>query len=253
MPNNAIDRLNSQREQSLGYLKSQWKVEAEALANSGLKSEQFKRADAQLVAKYKMKTLELDTSTKQQIQQVQQVQEMVQRKRMTEQEGFRQTQAASGGPVPRMQRAERKPFSWSQINSMARSMEGFTEGFERSPEWFTRKSKEPRKIDSMMREYEGWLSENAYETFTPRQQRQADEVWDSIMREDKRFGSWFSDKGKRKPIAKVMALREQASGRRSIRSIMSRKLGVTSPIGRSVAPKQRRQQTKRNDPLGLGL
>ena len=248
----SIQQLNSQREQAIGHLKSQWKIEADALGQSGLKTEQFKKADAQLVAKYKMKTLELDSAIGQQVQQVQQIHDMVQKQQMAKQEGFRQMQAASGGPVPRVQRAERKPFSWSQLNSMARSMEDFTEGFERDPRLFKWAKNEPRKLDSMLREYEEWLVENAYDTLTPRQQQQADLVWDSIMRADKRFSAWFSDKGKRKPIAKVKALREIASGRKNIRTTYGKKkMGMRSPMG-GITPKPRPQQ-KRSDPLGLGL
>ena len=63
----AIRKAEKQREQAIGYLKSRWRIEADALEQSGLSAEQFKKADAQLVAKYRIKTLDIDMAFRQQI------------------------------------------------------------------------------------------------------------------------------------------------------------------------------------------
>ena len=250
--NDAMGQLNSQRTQAIGHLKNQWRIEADALEQSGLSDEQFNKSAANLNAKYKMKTLEIDSAAEQRAGQLRQIQDMVQKRRMSEDEGFRQMQRVQGGPVPE---AERRPFGWNSLNTMAKSMAGFTEGMERDPRWFTRARKEPRKLDSMITEYENWMAVNAYDEFTPRQQQQADDVWDSIMRAEDKYSPWFSDKEKHKPDAKVLLLREQASGRENLRtSYGNKKVGLTSPMGSAIVPKPRKPQVQgRSDPLGLGL
>ena len=250
-----IQQLQSQREQALGHLKSQWKIEADALEQSGLKTEQFKKADAQLVAKYRMKTLELDSAIGQQVQQVQQIQDMIQNRRMSEQEGFRQMQDVSGGPVPRVQRAERRPFTPGQRNTIAKDQDQFIDAMELDPakrSIWTGKKREIRDIGSMKEKYMEWVDQSGYMWFTPKQKQQADKEWDDRLRADKTsymYSAWFGKTGK--PIPWVNAVREKMSGRRNIRSIMAGK--VMSPIGRSIAPKQRQQpkREKRFDPAGI--
>ena len=250
-----IQQLQSQREQALGHLKSQWKIEAESLRDSGVKPEQFKRAGAQLVAKYRMKTLELDSDIGRQIQQVRQIQDMtqqkqkqvqgmVQQRQITEHEGQRYLQKERGGPVM----PQEDFFTPSERDRMWEDQATFIDAMELDPtkrSMWTRKKREIRDLTSMKEKYLEWVNQSGYMGFSPYQKQQADLTWDSIMQEHSMYDAWFNKKGK--PIPWVDALREKMSGRQSIRKIMAGKLGVKSPMG-SIAPSSRRE--KRTTPEG---
>jgi len=245
--------------QAMGEEEGIWdtyRVKLKSLRAQSLSDEQFNNANVKLNEATTLEINGIRRDYKQQMGKLQQIQDMVQQRRLSEDEGFRAMQQASSGPVPR---AESKPFGWSSLNTMAKSMVGFAKDAEARSNWgwdlLTRKSKEPKKLDSMISAYKNWMAENAYDEFTPRQQEQADLVWDSIMRAEDKYSPWFSDKEKHKPDAKVLLLREQASGRENLRtSYGSKKVGTTSPMGNSIVPKPRKPQTQgRSDPLGLGL
>jgi hypothetical protein len=89
---------------------------------------------------------------------------------------------------------------------------------------------------SIIDQYTAWQDQVGYDQLTPQHQQQLDIRWDTVMRSDKRFSSWFSDKEKKKPIAEVKLLRSRGPiGKEMSKRFVDRSpRAVDSPLGTSV-------------------
>jgi hypothetical protein len=147
--------------------------------------------------------------------------------------------------------AQARPMSAAAIRSAGDMMGEFIKGAEekRGFEW----GKPKRTQTSMVEKYMDWRSQSGYDQLDPMHQRQLDLRWDAIMRSDKVYRDWFSDKGKKKPIAEIMSLRSKGKiGRAMSKKFVPRQFstgrpGSVTPIGGSFI-KTMDQKAKRHLP-----
>jgi hypothetical protein len=230
--------------------------EAQALEQQYMSDEQFSNKRATLQAKYKDAWLQRDFAIKQSQQSIERIRVAVGKgemdARMGEQAVWKmvlepETYAAK---YPRVTKPDdpTKPLTGARVRSSTTLMGEFIAAARDKPglEWG-----EPKKTkDSLVDQYAAWRGQVGYDLLDPLHQRQLDQRWDTLMTSDKKYSAWFSDKGKKKPIAEVKALRLKGSiGREmSKRLVQPPPRAVDSPMGASIRKTMIKQPARRADP-----
>lgn len=150
----------------------------------------------------------------------------------------------------RVQSTPTRPISAPSLASASGLMSEFITGAEdkRGFEWGDpHKSKE-----GMVKQYISWRSQAGYDYMDPMHQRQLDQRWDALMRSDKRFKDWFSNKKKSVVNPEARTLRMKTRMGRA----MQKKLGVSrnvSPIGKSIIGESHKEAAPANVPTAEEL
>lgn len=148
------------------------------------------------------------------------------------------------------QPSQAKPISAPGLKSAAGMMAGLIGEAEekRGFEWG-----EPAKTkEGMIGKYIEWRSQSGYDYMDPLHQRQLDQRWDALMKSDKRFTDWFSNKKKTIVNPEARTLRMKTRMGRAVQ----KKMGVTrnaSPIGASIIGESRREAAPVKQPTAEEL
>jgi hypothetical protein len=88
----------------------------------------------------------------------------------------------------------------------------------------------------MIGQYTAWQDQVGYDQLSSQHQQQLDIRWDTVMRSDKQYSTWFSDKKKKTPIAEVKSLRSRGPiGKEMSKRFVERSpRAVDSPLGTAV-------------------
>ncbi len=210
-----------------------------ALGQQFLTDEQYEGKRAALQTQYKNMWAEYQAQHDQSINEIKRLQSMAGKGEIDpalgEQAAFKMVlppeEFAARYPRQERQPAGAKPISAPSLGSASELMGEFIQGAEDKGgiEWGDpHKSKE-----GMVKQYISWRSQAGYDYMDPLHQRQLDQRWDALMRSDKRFGDWFSNKKKTVVNPEARTLRMKTRAGRAVQ----KKLGVsrnTSPIGASI-------------------
>jgi len=140
------------------------------------------------------------------------------------------------------------PFSGARVRSSSALMGEFIAGAEdkRGLEW----GRPEKTRESLIEQYSAWRDQVGYEQLDPIHQRQLDQRWDTLMKSDKTFNKWFSDKSKKTPAAEVKALRLKSDFGREMskRFVKQSPRAVNSPIGSSLRSTMVKQPQRQQPP-----
>jgi hypothetical protein len=229
--------------------------EAQALEQQYMSDEQFANKRASLQAKYKDAWLQRDFAIKQSTQAIGRIRVAVAKgemdARMGEQAVWKmvlepETYAAKY-PKATAKR-EPAPLSSAGIRSSSALMSEFMAGAEEKRGWEWGKPKMTK--ESLVDQYTAWQDQVGYRHLDSKHQDQLDLRWDAMMRSDKQFSTWFSDKGKKKPIAEIKLLRAKGP----IGKEMSKRLvppstrAVDTPVGTSIRKTMVKQPQRQQPP-----
>jgi len=221
-------------------LQAQWQIEADALNKSWFSNRgKFETAKAKLNAKYRKLEFDSLTQLRQQQQERQRVQQLIRqpRERAPEEEaGLRMQLGPEAERLVFPPEPTITPFSISQITSPAvmGSIEDFAEAAPTTPEFWTRRGKEPKTKQGIINQYLQWREQIGYNFINPLRQRQLDMQWDAFMMGDEKYDEWWLNKEKRQPIVEIRALRTPGQIGKLMRRRITGAEGIT-PLGRSVA------------------
>jgi hypothetical protein len=235
----SIQLLQTQNKDYAASLMQQYSNEASALEQQFISDEQFISKRASLQAKYKNAYAQREFSVQQSTQSIKRIQEAVAKgtmdARMGEQAAWKMVlePEAYSAKYPKVDKPE-DPMSSAAVRSSSSLMGEFISGAKekRGLEW----GKPKMTVESMVDQYTAWREQVGYDSLDPMHQRQLDQRWDSIMRTDKQYSTWFTDKTKKKPIAEVKSLRLKSPiGREmSKRLVQPPPRAVDSRIGASI-------------------
>jgi hypothetical protein len=234
----SIQMLQSQNREYGTSLMQQYNIEAGALEQQYMTDEQFTGRRASLQAKYQGAFAQREFAVRQSTQSIQRIREMVAKGTMDaragEQAAWKMVLEPEAYTAQYPKTTTEDPMSSAAIRSATSLMGEFALGAEekRGLEW----GKPKRTASSLIDQYAAWQDQVGYDQLDPMHQQQLDTRWDTLMRGDKRFSSWFSDKQKKKPIAEVKSLRSRGPiGREmSKRFVQKSPRAVDSPVGTSI-------------------
>ncbi len=231
----------------------QYQNDTNALQQQYLTDEQYEGKKAALSTQYKNMWAEYQAQHDQGINEIKRIQSMASRGEIDPSLGERAAykmvlppeEFAARYPNQRQPSAAR-PISAPGLKSAAGMMAGLIGEAEekRGYEWG-----DPYKSKGgMVEKYIEWRSQSGYDYMDPLHQRQLDQRWDALMKSDKKYRDWFSNKKKTIVNAEARTLRMKTRMGRAVQ----KKMGVTrniSPIGGSIAGEvQGRETTTTKNP-----
>lgn len=243
LPNSPYSVVQSKFNDVKYLLGKQFQQDQNALQSQYLTDKQYKAKDAELNAYYNNLLNAQSVEFKSRIGELNRIKSMVGEGQMEAQAGF---QAGWKMVLPHETYSARfpkqtkvtdvRPMSSAAIKSADALMSEFIEGAEDKRGFEFGK---PYKTKAgMISQYIDWRAQIDYdELASSGHQNQLDARWDALMRGDRRFRDWFSDEGKKKPVAEVVSLRSRGRlGRAMSKKLLpdsSRQIKVT-PIGKSI-------------------
>ncbi len=231
--------LKDQYDRTIQYNKSQYDAELSSLQESYLSDKDFHDKLNELNSKHQQIINRENYKADQKLQQVKRVQGLVNAGKIAPDAGKEavwrlalpsETERAMFQTAGRQQ----QPYSVATITSkaMMNTISDFAKAAPGKPglEWG-----KPEKLqEGLIEQYGKWRELVGYNFLDPIRQYQLDQQWDAYMAGQKQFDKWWVNKGKRKPIAEVKALRTPGK----IGKIMRGRLGVggeSTPLGSSIA------------------
>ena len=245
--------LQGQHDQKFRYLKSQYENEARALEGVQMDEAEFGRRASALNAKHTSLFNKFKFDAQQQAQQLQQIDALVQQGSINPEAAKEALwrivlpQETERAMFPG-QGAQQTPYSMSQMRgAISVSIDEFAQGATDTPglEWGDPK----KETDSLINQYMKWRSLIGYDNLNPVRQNQLDMQWDAKMHDEDKFGNWFSDDGKRKPMAQISALRPTGRIGDAMKKRVLGSISVTgSPLGASVKKQKEKMDFRFSKP-----
>ncbi len=252
----SIQLLQRQNKDYAMSLMQQYNNEAESLEQQFISDEQFVSRRAALQAKYKNAYARREFASKQSAQSIERIRTAVAKgemdARMGEQAVWKMVlePEAYTAKYPKVDKPDdpTKPFTGARVRSSSALMSEFiaSAADKRGLEWG-----EPKKTKvSLVDQYTAWRDQVGYDRLDPLHQKQLDQRWDMLMRSDKIYSTWFSDKKGKKPIAEVKALRLKSpiGKEMSKRLVQQSPRAVDSPLGASVRKTMVKQPQRQQPP-----
>jgi len=224
----------------------QFEQDTRALQSQFLSDQDYQAKSVALNAHYNKLLQEQTFEHRGKIQELDRMKSSVSRGEMTDQAAYQagwkmvlpsETYQARFPALKQERGAQARPLSAASIKSASDMMAEFISGAEEKGgfEW----GKPKRTKASMVQKYVDWRAQTGYDQLDSIHQNQLDLRWDAIMRNDKVYRDWFSDKGKTKPVAEVVSLRSKGRLGKAIskklvpRQRGSGRPGSITPIGTS--------------------
>lgn len=243
LPNSPYAVVQSKFNDVKYLLGKQFQQDQRALQSQYLTDNQYKAKDAELNAYYNNLLNTQSVEFKSRIGELNRIKSMVGEGQMEAQAGFQAGwkmvlphETYSARFPKQAKAADVKPMSSAAIRSADFMMDEFIEGAEEKRGWEW--GKPYRTKAGLIEQYIGWRAQIGYDEIdNPTVQNQLDLRWDAKMRGDKKYRDWFSDEGKKKPVAEVVSLRSRGRlGRAVSKKLLpdsSRVIKVT-PIGKAI-------------------
>ncbi len=237
--------LQGQHDKALQYNRSQYDTELNSLKQSHLTDQDFYKGLDDLNMRHQQIVNKQNYEADQKLQEVKRVQSLIDSQQIGSEAGQEaiwrlvlpsETERAMFQTAGRQ---GRQPLSISALSSeaMKDSIKKYAGAAPEKPgfEWG-----KPKKFkEGLVQQYLDWRMLQGYDdpTMTPMIKYQLDTQWDAHMREN-RYSEWWSDKGKRKPIVEVKALRATGKIGKAYRDRVTQ-AGVANPLAASVKPTKR--------------
>jgi hypothetical protein len=245
-PTSPYDVIKSKYKDVKYLLGRQFAQDSRALQSQLLSDADYNQKTVELNAHYNKLLQEQTFGHRTRIKELDRIKGSVGRGEMTDQAGYQagwkmvlpsETYQARFPALSGGQGAQARPISASGLKSAAGMMSAFIGASKekRGFEW----GKPKRTQDSMVEQYMDWRAQSGYDQLDPLHQRQLDLRWDALMKSDKVYRDWFSDKEKTKPIASVASLRMKGKlGKAMSKKFVPRQYGSgrpgsVTPIGSS--------------------
>lgn len=251
----ALEVIQNQSNDYGTLLRRQYKEDSYALESQYLTDQQFKGKMADLNAQYSNIWSSYQSQAAAQTKEIERIRTMSGRGEIDPQLGERaawktvlSSEAFAARYPERVPTTPTRPLSSSAVRSATALMGEIAVGAEdkRGLEWG-----EPRKTkEGLIEQYIDWRAQVGYDQLDPTHQNQLDMRWDALMKSDKIFRDWFSDREKNIPVAEVKSLRSRGRIGRAMQDRVvgapARRTNVT-PLGKSVAESagQRKQPAQR--------
>lgn len=242
LPNSPYAVVQSQFNDVKYLLGKQFQQDQTALQSQYLTDRQYQAKDAELNAHYNNLLNAQSVGFKSRIGELNRIKSMVGKGQMDPQAGYQagwkmvlphETYSAR---FPKQARVtDVRPMSSAALKSADALMSEFILGAEEKRGW---EWGDPYRTKAgMVEQYVNWRAQVGYDALDTMHQNQLDLRWDALMRSDKKFRDWFSDKSKKKPVAEVVSLRSRGRlGRAAFKKLLpdsSRQIKVT-PIGKAI-------------------
>ncbi len=235
----ASKMLESRKHDYATLLKSQHRADAYSIERQILTDSQFTNKMSQLNARYNNNWKGFEAQSGSQLKELERLRTMAGRgevdPQMAEQAMYKMVlpPEAFAAKYPNVrQTATARPMSAATVRSNTTLMLEFAEGAEdkRGLEW----GDPYKKQSSLLDRYSEWRSQIGYEQLDLTHQRQLDQRWDAMMRSEKKFRDWFSDKDKKSVVAEVRSLRAKTAIGRAMQFKVVGPRKDMSPIGSSI-------------------
>jgi hypothetical protein len=222
-------------------LGNQFQADEQALQSQYLSDEQYEVKSAELNAHYSNLLSAQSTQFRSQISELNRIKAMVGRgevdARAASQAGWQMVlpRETFEAKFPVMKEVKgTTPMSSAGVRSADALMEEFAQGFKEKRGFEIGAPKMTK--ESILEQYSNWRDQIGHKNIDSDHMDQLNQRWDSMMRSDKQFSSWFSDKEKKTPIIEVTAMRKRGKLSRAMAKkfvpVRTRQ-PVSTPVGRS--------------------
>jgi len=252
MPGLDFEKLPAEQVQEIkGTLHGQWQIEANALNKSHFTNKgQFETAKAKLNSKYQQMELQALTELQQQVTEQQRVRQLI--------EQPQQRSPADEAQLKMQLRPEAEslvfpsepggaPYGQASMGKYAETIRTFAKRADekRGVEW----GPPEKKRESLINEYQAWQERYGYEGMNFTQKNQMDDLWDSVMAEDKDARQAYKQWDPQSVQVKSLRSRGKISKAMSQRVNGTPIKYDTTPAGKSIIKEKPAEKTQTQKPI----